>query len=69
MGGPAGVGPPSLGMWKALPWACWANESLWDWEGESVPANWAAARLDVTWRDQSMEKDERGEVRKRSGSK
>ena len=57
MGGPAGV-DPSVGMWKALPWACWANESLWDWEGESVAAKWAAARLDVTWRGQSVEKDE-----------
>lgn len=50
MDGPVGIGPPSVGMWNALPWACWANESLWAWEGESVPANWAAARLDVTWR-------------------
>lgn len=48
MDGPAGAGPPSVDMWKALPKACWANESLWDCEGESVPANCAAARLDVT---------------------
>lgn len=49
MGGPAGADPTSEGMWKALPWACWVNESLWDWEGESIPTRWAAARLDVTW--------------------
>lgn len=44
MDGPAGPGPPSLDIWNP----CWANESLWDWEGELVPTNWAAARLDVT---------------------
>lgn len=59
MDGPVGADPPSVGIWKALPWA---NESLWDWEGESVPTNWAAARLDVTLRD--MREEERKEIRR-----
>lgn len=50
MGASEGVGPPSEDMWKALPWFCWANGSLWGWEGESAPANWAAARLAATYR-------------------
>lgn len=71
MDGPVGIGPPSVGMWNALPWACWANESLWAWEGESVPANWAAARLDVTWRGVECGERRKGneEVRRQEGRK
>lgn len=50
MGASEGAGPPSGDMWNVLPWVCWANGSLWAWDGESAPANWAAARLAATCR-------------------